>query len=124
MPFSLSQQGPNPGVAVVIVSASCCVRGMEAFDEQARRVVQQAAAETGVEAQVTIMPATTAFFGGIPRAIMAELMTRAQSGQMPVPAVLANGKPVSYGVPRVEEMKAALLAAADARAQISEGETR
>ncbi len=31
---------------------------------------------------------------------MAELTARAQAGQMPVPAVLANGKPVSYGVPR------------------------
>jgi TRC40/GET3/ArsA family transport-energizing ATPase len=104
MPLNLSHQAATPCVPVVIVSASCCVRGMEAFDEQARRVVQQAIAETGVEALVDVMPATTAFLGGIPRPIMTELMTRAQTGQMPVPAVLVDGKPISYGVPGVKEM--------------------
>ncbi len=101
-------------VGIVIISAACCVPGMAPLDEQARRIVEQAISETGVEAQVKIMPATTAFFGGVPRQIMAELMNRSQSGQLPVPAILIYGKPVSYGMPELENFKSALLAVANA----------
>ena len=52
---------------VVIISGSCCIPGMAPFDEQARRVVDQAIAETGVAAQVRMMPATTAYMGGAPK---------------------------------------------------------
>lgn len=92
-------------VTPTIVSASCCMPGMEPFDEQARRAVQQAIAETGVEARVEVMSATTAFFGGLPRPILAEAMRLAQAGRMPMPAVLVNGQPVSFGVPEVEVVK-------------------
>lgn len=101
-------------VGIVIISAACCMPGMAPFDEQASRIVEQAISETGVKAQVKIMPATTAFFGGVPKQIMAELINMSQSGQLPVPAILINGKPLSYGVPELENVKSALLAVANA----------
>ncbi len=103
-------------VGVVIISGACCIPGMKPFDEQARLIVERAIAETGVPAQLKMMPATTAYFGGAPKEVMAQLMALSQSGQLGVPAVLVNGKAVSYGVPQPEEVKAALLAAAQAGA--------
>ena len=96
-------------VSVVILSAACCVRGMAALDEQARRIVDRALSETGVNARVTVMAATTAMFGGLPRNIMADLIARSQNGgQLPVPAILINGKPFSYGMPELESLKSEL----------------
>jgi hypothetical protein len=85
---------------------------MAPFDERARQVVAQAIAETGVAAQVRVMPATTAYFGGAPREVMAQLVSGYnQAGKVGLPAVLVNGKAVSYGVPTLEDMKSALLQA-------------
>lgn len=102
---------PQSGVVVVIVSGACCIPGMAPFDEQARKVIEQAISETGVEARVHVMPATKAYFGGIPKQVMGQLVSSMQRGQMPVPAILINGKPISYGVPKVQDVGAALLAA-------------
>lgn len=113
MPFNFLRKDANQNVNIVILSAACCMPGMAPLDEQARRIVEQAIAETGVRAQITIMPATKAFFGGVPRQIMVELINRAQSGQLPAPAVLINGKPVSYGMPELENFKSALAATAN-----------
>ena len=117
MPFIFLRKDSKPSVSIVIISAACCMPGMAPLDEQARRIVEQAISETGVEAQVKIMPATTAFFGGVPRQIMAELINLSQSGQLPVPTVLINGKPVSYGMPELENFKSALLAVANTNTQ-------
>lgn len=109
-------------VGIVIISAACCMPGMAPLDEQARRIVEQAISETGVEAQVKIVPATTAFFGGVPRQIMAEMINLSQSGRLPVPAVLINGKTVSYGMPELESFKSALLAVANTNTKITKEE--
>ncbi|MHB1006974.1 MAG: hypothetical protein ACYC3S_15220 [Chloroflexota bacterium] len=105
----------DPQLNVVIVSAACCVPGMAPLDEQARRIVEQALSEVGVVGRVSIMPATTAFFGGAPREVMARLISDSQSGKISVPAVLIGGKAVSYGVPNLEQIKSALLEAASAK---------
>lgn len=122
MSFNFLHKDSTPGVSVVIISAACCMPGMAPLDEQAHRIIAQAIAETGVEAQVKIMQATTAFFGGVPRQIMAEIINRSQSGRLPVPAVLINGKPVSYGMPELENFKSALLAVANAHSKITNEE--
>ncbi len=96
-------------VGVVIVTGSCCIPGMAPFDDQARQVVEQAIAQTGVAAQLRMVSAATAYFGGLPRAVMAQIIGLSQTGQMPLPAVLVNGKVVSFGVPRVEDITSALL---------------
>lgn len=119
MPFNCLRKDAKPDVSVVIISAACCMPGMAPLDEQARRIVERAISETGVEAQIKIMPATTAFFGGVPRQIMAQIVNLSQSGRLPVPAVLINGKPVSYGMPELENLKSALLAVANINTQIT-----
>ncbi len=122
MASNFLRKDSRPPVSVVIISAACCMPGMAPLDEQARRIAEQAISETGVEAQVEIMPATSAFFGGVPKQIMAELINRSQSGQLPVPAILINGKPVSYGMPELENLKSALIAVASANSKISKEE--
>ncbi len=122
MAFNFLRNDPRPPVSVVIISAACCMPGMAPLDEQARRIVEQAISETGVEAQVKIMPATSAFFGGVPKQIMAELINLSQSERLPVPAILINGKPVSYGMPELENLKSALLAVANANPKITNEE--
>jgi hypothetical protein len=99
----------EPEVAVLIISGACCIPAMAPFDEKARQVIDQAIAESGVAAEVKVMPATHAYYGGVPRKIWAQLLVAFQWGH--TPAVLLNGKPVFYGLPNIEAVKAALLAA-------------
>ncbi len=111
-----SQAAKGTTVGVVIISGSCCIPGMKPFDEQARRVVEQAISETGVEAQLVVMPATRAYFGGAPREVINKLVSDANQGKLGVPAVLVNGEAVSYGVPELGSIKTALLEAREANA--------
>lgn len=101
------------GIGVVIITGSCCIPGMRPFDEEAHRVVRQAIAESGVTAQVKELPASSAMFGAAPKTVVAELVRMLnQGGRIGLPAVLVNGTVVSYGVPAVEAVTAALMEAA------------
>ncbi len=100
-------------VGVVIISGSCCIPGMAPFDEAAQHIVEQAVSETGVAAHVRVVPASNAMFGGVPVKVTAQLMSEANTGRMPLPAVLINGEVVSLGVPSLEEMKKALIRSAE-----------
>lgn len=106
----------NPQVGIVVVTGSCCIPGMAPLDEEARRIVEQAVSETGVAAQVRVVPASNAMFGAVPIRVMTRLMAEVnQTGQVPLPAVLINGEVASYGVPNVEDIKSALLQSAGAK---------
>ncbi len=101
-------------VGIVIITGSCCIPAMAPLEERARQVVEQAISKTGVVAQVKLLPATTAYMGGVPKEVMAQLIGKYnQSGQIGLPAILINGKAVSFGVPEVENIETALLHAAD-----------
>ncbi len=114
--MKLSFRKNNPEAGVIIISGSCCIPGMAPFDEQARRAVEQAIAETNVKAQVKIIPASAAYFGAVPKEVMTKIIAEFnQSGRMPLPAVLINGNIVSYRVPQVEDVKKALLQNLDAK---------
>lgn len=91
---------------VIIISASCCIPGMDAFDRQAQAIIDQAISETGVSAKITLVPAPTAMVA-FPKVIN-ELMAMHSEGKIGVPAILINNEIVSYGVPRIEDMKTAL----------------
>ncbi len=91
---------------LVIISAACCIPGMGAFDEHARRVIDQAILETGAKTTVTLVPVTTAMVAL--NKVVPELLTMYSQGKLGLPAVLINGEVVSYGVPEIEDMKAAL----------------
>ena len=95
---------------VVILSGACCQPSMTAFDEQAKRVIEQAIKETGVEAGIKLIPITTAIFGGaVPKHVMTNIMNKfSRDETVGVPAILINGEVISYGVPRLEDMKVAL----------------
>lgn len=93
---------------VVIISAACCMPTMASLDEQARKVIERAMSETGIDATITLVPATTAMFGGVSAKIMADLMTMFNRGKVGVPAILIDEEVVSYGVPQLEDMKSTL----------------
>ena len=123
MPFDFLRKDSKPSVSIVIIGTACCMPGMAPFDEAAHRIVKQAIAETGVEARVKMMPATTAMMGGVPKEIMGRLIgVINQTGQMPLPAVLVNGEPVSYGVPELEDIKSALLQTANTHTNMTKEE--
>ncbi len=109
------QNDSKEQVGIVIVSGSCCLPGMAPFDEQARRVIEQAISETGVVAEVKTMPATTAMMGGVPKEIMGQLVGLFNQGKIGLPAILVNGQAISFGVPRVEDVKAVLVEITDAK---------
>ncbi len=101
-------------VGIVIITGSCCIPGMAPLDEQAHRIVEQAISKTGVAAQVKLLPATTAYMGGAPKDVIAQLIGKYnQSGQIGLPAILINGKAISFGVPEIGQIEAALLQAAN-----------
>lgn len=95
---------------VVILSGACCFPSMAAFDEQAKRVIEQAIKETEVEAEIQLVTATTAIYGGLfPKDVMANLMNKfSRDGAVGGPAILINKEIISYGVPQLEEIKATL----------------
>lgn len=101
-------------VGVVIITGSCCIPGMAPLEERARQVVQLAVSATGVTAQVKTMPATTAYMGGAPKEVISQLVRQYnQSGQIGLPVILINGNAVSFGAPEIEQIKTALLQAAN-----------
>lgn len=103
------KRNPNPSqLTVVMISGACCIPGMAAFDSQAQCIIEQAISETGINAQLKIIPATTAMYGGVSRKITGELMAMFNTGKVGVPAILINGQVISYGVPKLEDMKDAL----------------
>lgn len=112
-----------PLVGVAIVTGSCCNPHMPPFDAEAKRVVAQAVAESGVSAEVREVPATRAFFGvGVPRRVLAEVLRLMnEEGKVGLPAVLVSGEVVSYGVPTVESVRAALERAAGPRPETETG---
>ncbi len=101
-------------VGIVIITGSCCIPGMAPVEERVRQVVEQAITKTGVTAQVKLMPATTAYMGGAPKEVIAELIGKySQSGQIGLPVILINGKAASFGVPEIGQIETALLQAAN-----------
>lgn len=101
-------------VGVAIVSVSCCFPSLAAFEKQAQRVIEQAISESGVDAQLKVLP-VSAYSNTIPREVIPKLTADYNQGKISAPAILIDGKAVFYGVPGIEEMKTMLLQAAEAR---------
>lgn len=115
MPINFLRKDPKM-LTVTIITGSCCIPGMAPFDEQARQVVAQAIADAGVVAQVKEISASSAMYGAIPRSLIAQWFQSANSGQMPLPAVLVNGNVASTGIPvNIESIKTALLPIVEAQ---------
>ncbi len=104
----------NSKVGVAIVSASCCFPGLAPYEEKARSIIEQAISESGVDAQVKVLPVST-YYNSIPREVIPKLTADYNQGKISAPAILIDGKAAFYGVPGIEEMKTMLLEAAEAR---------
>ena len=116
MPFNLFRKDPKAHSVVMIITGSCCIPGFAPLDEQARQAVKQAIAETGTDVQVREIPASSAMYGAVPRSLIAQWFQSANSGQMPLPAVLVNGNVASTGIPaNIEAIKSALLPIVEAQ---------
>ena len=97
-------------VRIVLISGTCCNPSLEAADERSRRVIEEAAAEVGVEVRIEMMTMTSAYYSA-PKDVKKRPLGEFAGGGLSMPAILIGGKAVSYGVPSLEVMKAALLAA-------------
>jgi len=113
------QSDDSDGTTVVIVSGACCFPPLRAFDLEAGRVVDAAITEVGLPARVVSMSTSQAYYGGLPRALAEEgKRVRDTVGITAFPAVLVNLELVSYGVPTLEAVVAALRKAAGSSADI------
>jgi hypothetical protein len=104
----------NTKVGVAIITSSCCFPGVAPFEEKAKQIVEQAISESGVDAQLKILPVSS-YYNSIPKDVVPRLMADYQNGKISAPPILVDGKAVFYGVPGLDEMKQALLQAAEAR---------
>ena len=102
----------SEGVLVLLVSGACCVPQMAIPDQQAEKIIQQALAETGITAQVRKLTISSALRGGIPAEVLNALGVKVDpSNLMRLPGILINNKLVSFGVPKLETIKNALISA-------------
>jgi hypothetical protein len=106
-------------VKVILISGTCCNPTLGSLDEKAKRIVEAAAKELGIAAEVETITMTSAYYAA-PQEVRRKLMADFSSGRLAVPAVLIAGKAISYGIPSAEAVKAALLEAS--RAESSDRE--
>lgn len=102
---------------IVILSAACCTPGMEVFDREACKRVEKAISETKIAAKIEIVSAAKAYFsfGALKSVLNKAMSDYSESGAIKFPAILINGKVVSYGVPDVETVKSALVQASKSK---------
>lgn len=94
---------------IVIITGSCCIPGMVKLDEEAGQLVNQAVAETGVAVRIKLLPVSKAILGGLPKDVYNKLIGGYNStGRIGLPAVLIDGKLVTYGVVDYESIKTQL----------------
>jgi hypothetical protein len=95
---------------ILLISGTCCFPQMAGLDQQAKKVINQALEETGIKAQVRTVTASSAVQGGIPLEILKTSGLAADvSNIMRLPAVLINNRLISFGIPKLDEIKNALI---------------
>ena len=112
--MALNTYKNNNKVGVAIITASCCFPGVAPFEERAKSIVEQAVTESGVEAEVKVLPVSS-YYNSIPKEVVPKLIADYNQGKISAPPILIDGKAAFYGVPGLEEMKSALRQAAEAR---------
>ncbi len=95
--------------SVLIVNGSCCMPQMVPLEAQARQIVEKVIAEERADVEIRTMTMSEAYYGGLPRSMVASLMDQfRQTGDIGLPAVLVNGEVATTGVPDPERLRAAL----------------
>ncbi|WP_157596805.1 hypothetical protein [Saccharomonospora saliphila] len=85
----------STGHDVVVVTNSCCNPADKPLEDRAFRVVDQAIADSGVEANVRAVSATDAIAGAMPSDIVTEIQNRIAQGTLEPPVVLVDGRIVT-----------------------------
>jgi hypothetical protein len=97
-------------VIILLVSGSCCVPQMAVPDQQAQQIIHQALEETGITAQVRTLTISSALRGGIPMEIIKSIGIAVDPFNiMRLPAVFINNRLISFGVPKLDVIKNALI---------------
>lgn len=89
---------------IIMISGACCIPSMANLDELARKVIDEALSVTGIQAKVSTITAGTAYRNGAFRALIKKGI-----GMSDAPFIVIDGELVSYGVPKIEELKSALI---------------
>ncbi|BCY19195.1 MAG: thioredoxin family protein [Chloroflexi bacterium] len=94
---------------ILLISGTCCYPQLALKDKQAEEIILQAITETGIKAEFRKINVSAALMGVIPLEILRVTgLTTDLSKIMRLPAILINNKFISLGIPRLEDIKAAL----------------
>jgi hypothetical protein len=97
---------PSKEALVIMVSGTCCVPQLAVVDQQAQQIIQQAMAETGIQAQVKTLKVSSALNGGIPMEIIKSMGVGIDVANiMRLPAVFIDNHFISFGVPNLDAIK-------------------
>jgi hypothetical protein len=89
---------------IIMISGACCIPTMSDFDEEARKIIDEAISMTGVQAKISMITASAAFASGAYHEIIKKGI-----GISDAPVILIDGEVISYGVPQIEDVKNALV---------------
>jgi hypothetical protein len=94
---------------ILLISGVCCLPQMATLDQQAQQVIRQALDETDATAQIRTVTISSVAQGGVPAEIIKEIQDSiGPNNPLRLPALLINGKLVSFGVPELNQVKSAL----------------
>jgi hypothetical protein len=103
-------QKSNQNPLVLMISGTCCYPQLASLDKQVEEIINQAIKETGIQAEFRKTTASSAVMGGIPMEVLRSSgLASDVSNIMRLPAILINNKLVSLGIPKLDEIKTALL---------------
>jgi len=94
---------------IIMISGACCLPSMANFDNEARKIIDEAISMTGVEAKVNMVTAGAAFGNDAFREIIKKGMETTGRDIRSTPVILINGEVISYGIPKIEDIKNALI---------------
>jgi hypothetical protein len=93
-----------------MISGTCCFPQLASTDHQAEEIIQQAMNETGIPADFRKIKASSILQGGAPLDVLKESGLAADvSNIMRLPAILINNRLISFGIPGLDVLKAALI---------------
>lgn len=95
-------------MTILILTAACCFPSQATIDEQAKKIIEQATRDTGIPAQVSIVPGSTAIYSKTLSIQVKNTLMKKFSRNELGPAILIDGEIVAYGAPKLEDMKAIL----------------
>lgn len=94
---------------IIMISGACCLPSMANFDNEARKIIDEAISITGVQAKVSMITASAAFGNDTFREIIKKGMETTGRDIRSTPVILIDGEVISFGIPKIEDIKKALI---------------